>query len=300
MNQNGFIAKVKKTKTIQVNENTHNLPPDCGDFAEYKVADYHCPDEWSKDGVFIPVKEGDPMWFDFRGNDECAIIVSVQRLNPVTNKPADLEIGLSKEDVQNYLSMPKQKWIDGYVNDGKVYQFIVTKQGIGLAVNEYVLPKYMQDSHALGFAFFGPKNPKPKIVRSLGRACGSDYGKDFYNLENCSKVPNYYAKSFTNSNPTFCDVIDILEDHKQDLKNIDKASMGQGGRINQRIISDDNTIDYYHEKPSAILTIYMALPEMFKMIVNKGKRQDSTRKDKFIYSGKVNDIQVPLIVQKSN
>ena len=90
------------------------------------------------------------------------------------------------------------------------------------------------------------------------------------------------------------ETVDILEDRKD----FDKASMGMGGRIKQRIETDNNTVDYYQEKPSAILTVYLALPEQFKAIMKKGKRQDSSKKDKFVNSGQVGKVQVPLVTQK--
>jgi len=349
MIQNGFFAKVIKTDKIKVNESSYDLPPHKGAYKEYKVADYYCPDDWSKDGVFIPVKEGDPLWFDFRGNDECAILCSVQRFNPVADKPADLEAGLSKDPIQNYLKMPEQQWLDGYAREGKVYQFVVTKAGIGLAVNEYVLPKYMQDSHAIGFAFFTPKNPKPKVTvqhvspyfgnhpwksccyggQSISNS-GTAYSSGGWTLSSKStpiNAPRAMGRMLrakkglaTNGeailfNATSIDVScpdnsnfqaeeecvanlstrDILNEQAVDLSSLEQASMGAGGRIRQTIVTDDNSTDYYHTERSALLVIYFALPEMFDVIMTKGKRQDHTKKDKYKKSGEIGGIAVPLI-----
>jgi len=358
MKQNGFTARVVKTTKVEVDEKSHRLPPDNGSYDEYKVADYFCPDEWSNDGVFIPVKEGDPLWFDFQGNDdECAILCAVQRINPVTGDPADLDAGLSKDPVQNYLRMPEQRWLDGYAKDGKVYQFVVTKAGVGLAVNEFVLPKHMQDSHAIGFAFFGPKNPKPKPVVRTHLYSGGPYMKsalhdnikygssggswnctsgglssggikgidmDYDNLVGSSDMMGidggepeiFCCNSASGEGTTVCDfdegipmaaggaaaaemeeieTVDILAAQEADLTELDKASMGAGGRITQRIETDDNTTDYYHEKRSALLTIYFALPEMFDAIMKKGKRQDASKKDKYKTSGHIGGVAVPLV-----
>lgn len=355
MIQNDFKVRVVKTQKVEVDDDAHLLPPDNGSYSEYKVADYFCPDEWSKDGIFIPVNEGDPLWFDFRGNDECAILCAVQRINPVTGEPADLEGGLSKDPTQNYLRMPEQLWLDGYARDGKVYQFVVTKAGIGLAVNEYVLPKHMQDSHAIGFAFFGPKNPKPKVLTrhihhySSPYVCYAPQQVKYGSLrsskavwkhadqpvsglsdeveENClgsitccdtsghvsdvvSNDIGTQAMNFSDSSSVFegiedgelpyaadeqVETVNILAEQEQDLTELDKASMGAGGRIKQRIVTDDNTTDYYHAERSALLTIYFALPEMFDAIMKKGTRQDASRKDKYKTSGQIGSIPVPLI-----
>ncbi len=370
MKQNGFFAEVIKTDIISVDKSSHGLPPHKGAYPEFKVADYYCPEEWTNDGVFIPVKEGDPLWFNFQGNDECAILCAVQRINPATGKPADLEEGLSKDPAQNYLRMPEQRWLDGYAKEGKVYQFVVTKAGIGLAVNEYVLPKHMQDSHAIGFAFFGPKNPKPKVVRSrdihhyeyygqwsnggfLGsKAKSIKYGGGGMQslsagggsqtmgfgpeetaeimLHDCGSDGIHglapHVDEASNSDNVFCcnntaidrssgkidrvtndyadeeapeiETVDILAEQEANLNELDKASMGAGGRIHQEIETDDNTTDYYHEKRSALLTIYFALPEMYDAIMQKGKRQDSSKKDKYKTSGHIGGVAVPLINQE--
>jgi hypothetical protein len=389
MRQNDFTASVRRTTVVNVDEENHRLPPDHGPFKEFKVADWFCPDEWSKDGVFISIKEGDPMWFDFRGNDDCAILCAIQRLNPVTGDPANLEGGLSKDPKQNYLRMPQQQWLDGYAKDGKVYQFIVTKAGEGLAVSEFVLPKHMQDSHAVGFAFFGPKNPKPKPVylpRSMSSPtlyscssipmgnydqitkgdsvkigarmknlcssggkkggmsaggfandslddCGADAAIDFDAASiDCFAAPadssgdcvysegevevktsSYVAIPDVETEVNYskddvkvqekipehlmevveAEVVDRLEevDHTQ----FDKASMGMGGRISQLITTDDNTVEYYTEKPAAVLTIYFCLPEQFEAIMKQGERQDAQKQDKFVHSGEVGGVQVPLV-----
>lgn len=374
MKQNGFFARVVKTTIVNVDEESHHLPPDGGSYSEHKVADYFCPEEWSNDGIFIPVKEGDPLWFDFtHNNEECAILCAVQRLNPVTGEPADLEAGLSKDPNQNYLSMPRQKWLDGYAKDGKVYQFVVTKAGVGLAVNEYVLPKHMQDSHAIGFAFFSPKNPKPKVVyrRSMGpqylsKKYGSagitkgldstwsggetistsggltsnncNYSADSIEVHEIDSDAVFGASASDDIGEISCnaaldvdgdlilgahgdhqrftqnrvadnynevlderpdiETVDILAAQEKDLTELDKASMGAGGRIIQEITTDENTTDYYHEKRSALLTIYFALPEMFDTIMKKGKRQDASRKDKYKTSGHIGGVAVPLVIQE--
>ena len=347
MIQNDCYISLRKTTIVDVNEKAHHLPPDGGPFKEFKVADFFCPDEWIKDGIFVEVQEGQPMWFDLTQNVVCACLVSIQRLNPVTGDPANLDAGLTKEPTQNYVVLPRQLWLDGYAKDGKVYQFITTKAGEGLAVNEFALPKHMQDSHALAFAFFQPKNPpRRESFRHRGEEftsgkisslmsfsplhtskssgdwfAGSTRGLDSISPDlNSAKIDTISSSPCDSSGKVICstaggaktasinynevldtgeaaaepETVDILEDHKT----FDKASMGMGGRIKQRIETDNNTVDYYQKEPSAILTIYLALPEQFEAIMKKGKRQDESKKDKFVHSGKVGKVQVPLVTKK--
>lgn len=319
---NDFYVSLRHTKKIKIDPNSHTLPPDWGPFKEFKVADYNCPEEWSSNGYFVPAEEGMPLWIDLRSNPQCACILSVQRFNPISNEPANLEKGLTKDPKQNYMVLPNQRWIDGYTHDGKVYQFIVTKAGEGLSVNEYVLPKEMQDSHAIGLAFFLPKNPVANYIPEAGSALsrksltgnlvvGAWGAQQRYTQHrisgtfNCSvPVDNCLANTlkgktaaqrFDSRGESHSDVdsIDMLNQIQH--QNFDKAAMGAGGRIEQEIITDPNTPEYYQEKPALILPIYLSLPEQFNHIMKQGRRQNASKKDKYIHSGKIGGIQVPLI-----
>lgn len=383
MIQNGFFIGLCKTDIVNVDENVHGLPPFKGYFQEFLVGEYPgCPKEWSRDGVFVRVEEGEPLWFDLRGNSECAVLCAIQRLNPVTGKPADLEKGLSKDPAQNYLKLPEQYWLDGYAKDGKVYQFVVTKAGIGLAVSEFVLPAHMQDSHALGFAFFAPKvERRPNVgghsftpsnmmhlmhqvqknnlslqpimsVAPTVWVSNQNDGSLSFTVCNASmrlrdnqssrgvlrtsgskcfgsEALSYDCEELTSGGINLHDSDDICvsaaepcvayseacsEAYSQDVilgalgeikaaadsidsRDFEKASMGMGGRISQAIHPDNNSVDYYTDKPSGLLNVYFALPEMFEAIMKEGKRQDVSRPDKFVHSGEIDGIQVPLISQ---
>ena len=371
MKSNGFQVRLRHTKITEIKEEADELPPDYGPMREYLVADYFCPENWSNDGVFIEAEEGMPFWIDFRGNGVCAVIPSIQRLNPVTHGPVDLESGLQKDPKQNYLLLPDQIWMDGFAKDGKVYQFMVTKEGVGLAVSEYVLPAHMQDSHALGFAFFAPKEMPPVQHNIEYRPSNNDwyqwhwfdyqknrgYWEDNdmisnpiwfsplhtahnWKSANSDKVTSYTpesgsalsrdptraltdplvvgacgaAQQFTQSRvaDNYNEVIESNEDiidgrvdttayclaSNEDIDHtqFDKASIGMGGRIEQKMEVDTNTVDFYKKEPSVVMPIYLALPAQFKAIMKKGLRQDASRKDDNVHSGEIGGVQVPLMV----
>lgn len=341
MNQNNFSISLRKTHKINVDKTIHSLPPDLGPFEELRVAEYFCPDEWSKDGVFIRVEEGQPFWFDLRDNWDCAVLCSIQKINPVTGEQVDLSKGLFKDLKQNYLRLPEQLWLDGYSNDGKVYQFVITKSGIKVAVNEYVLPEYEQDSHAMAFAFFNAKIPKQKPNYSSGvsaylqtlkatypvvpffRGVGSAYDsntvkqsqticQDNASPQQFSPLPQNFmcaskgitgqciAAAYEEASMDIQEEVQmVMYDTESQINNepekeFEKVSMAAGGRIEQLIVPDNNTIDYYFDKPSAILMIYFAFSDQFNHIINQGKR-NSKKKDKYINSGAISGIQVPLV-----
>ena len=323
MRVNDFYVSIRHTAKVEIDPKAHKLPPDWGPFKEYKVADFFCPEEWSNNGYFVAVEEGMPLWIDLRCNPQCACILSVQRFNPISNEPANLEDGLTKDPKQNYMVLPDQKWIDGYTRDGKVYQFVVTKAGEGLAVNEFVLPKEMQDSHAIGLAFFSPKNPPQsygridQTVYQLGgnhmwfspthtpqnwkianqkqmstRGVETSSTSTTYNcsapVDSCSvddlgdaAAAESLEDALVGSSLCDTDSVDMLDQIQH--QEFDKASMGAGGRIEQEIITDPNTPEYYQKEPALVLPIYLALPEQFEHIMSRGRRQDASKTDKYIH-----------------
>lgn len=399
MIHNGFNVDVHKTDIVEVSDKSHGLPASRGVCDSFKVADYFCPDNWSKDGFFITLPENSPFWFDFRMNGECACLPFIQKVNPLTMEQIDLEKGLSKDPKQNYMVLPIQRWLDGYANDGIVYQFILTKSGIRMAVNENVLPVNEQNSNAIGFAFFGLKNPKPitpvrtpdyssdlkSIKAKIEELKHKDDLKEWSTLR--SKMNHYYdanayywpkyvgngyylgdnvcigssagsmdslsdlnTKGLSGDSPSsghiflnsstsprsldfdMADVVDVfnsmcnevpmdlncdpygykanlgycslldecssVDEHQIQSQHtdFDKSAVGAGGRIEQSIENDTNSVDYYHEKPDAILNIYAALPEQFEFIMAQGKRQDAkNRKDKEVAFGNVGANRFPLI-----
>lgn len=428
MIHNDFQITVHKTQLVEVNDKVHKLPPDLGTVKGYKVADYFCPPTWSKDGYFITLEENQAIYFDFQDNEQCACLPFIQKVNPITLEQINIEKGLSKEHMQNYLVCPDQKWLDGYCNEsGVVYQFLITKEGLGFAVSENVLPSHVTPSFAIGFAFYSPKNPKYKPIptkpsrnypevdfeqlrKSLGKqvsqtddllervkrtnqwipyhyydpsqdkVIGVSYPEWFYGdsikvgssgstesiwqLSNTNSAStdintsggirgssfnanigsiNSYSnnknsnnenvlrarkcKSVTPSQEPFigmCNVEPIEADSHpihsancigemsslidsdalefeigQKHAEFEKASVGGGGRIAQKLYTDINSVDFYKEKPDAIFNIYIALPEQFKFIMEQGKRQDSNRKDKETDFANVGGKRFPLLKIKA-
>jgi hypothetical protein len=328
MQQNGYRVSIRKTTKINVDENNYQLPPDLGAFNEFKVADYFCPDNWDKNGIFIPVTEREPLWIDLRHNPTSACLVSVQKVNPITGEKSDLKAGLSKDPKQNYLKLPEQLWLDGYSKDGKVYQFTVTTEKSEYAVCNYVLDPQDNDSQAIGIAFFGEKNPKPKpVIKPNFNDCFSTpYNKKYkkcnspipliaqddtigyngisYNGINYNSAGERYLRGVMEIScmGKAAPAAAIVESFSADFEtttdfNCDvqiKASMAAGGRILQNIRQDDNSIDFYKSEPDCIISIYMCLPEQFQQIMKKGRR-DEPRKDKYIMSGEIAGKQIPLM-----
>ena len=145
-------------RTVQVDPNsTLNLPPSLGRFKLYKAVDYpnSCPASWDERGYFIALHEREAMWLSFEISEfrsqPKAMLIGAGGINALTGEK--LGIKLEKD---NYVVMPPQPWLDGWVDqDGNVYQFVATefKKGEGLSVGEQIL-KSESHTGGIGLAVF--------------------------------------------------------------------------------------------------------------------------------------------------
>jgi hypothetical protein len=145
----------------------------------YEVDKYpRCPATWTRGpgSYFVPVKDGKGMWLDFnqvsRHPHHVAVIVSIQGINPLTGRKADV-LDLERYDdkaaepwirgYQNYLSTVASPqgmlWIDGFrAEDGTVRQYVFMKdEKRGVAAQLIGVDRVF----AIGVAFFTSKEPKP-------------------------------------------------------------------------------------------------------------------------------------------
>lgn len=185
----------------------HSLPPYHAIDA-YKVSDYKCPDNWmhgsgNAESYFIKVETGRHLWLEFNDlvhhTHEVAVVLSVQGINPVTNKPCkSLRLEQYREQcpihkidfvdgrdclkcnhkwpAQNYMttvSMPKGAfWIDGWhIGGGKIRGFLITEEAMRGVASQIIGKKRV---YAIGIAFYVSKTPKPpqperpRIIRTMG------------------------------------------------------------------------------------------------------------------------------------
>ena len=95
----------------------HTLPPYHA-VEVHKVSDYKCPDNWmhgsgNAESYFIKVEAGKHLWLDFNDlwthTHEVAVVLSVQGINPVTNKPiSKLRLNSIEKNAQNTRSISRQ------------------------------------------------------------------------------------------------------------------------------------------------------------------------------------------------
>lgn len=134
-------VQVRFQRTLRLPETgTHQLPPGLGDFPIRRVEDHPhtAPQEMrARGGVMLPVYLREAMWLHFGGSTEpAALQVGVGKVCAVSGKPWS---GTLARDPQNYVVLPRQRWLDG-VNSGKgtVRQFVAVPLGLGATVEGQV------------------------------------------------------------------------------------------------------------------------------------------------------------------
>jgi hypothetical protein len=137
-----------RTLRIPDDGRTYPLPPSLGTFPIAHVDDYKdkVPEKWVKHGgIMLPMWQSEAMWLQFQachvpGHAHVwpfAIKVSTGKRSAVTGKPwcKTLREG-------DYLVIPDQRWLDGYVvEDGVIRQFVAAPLGMGVTAEEQITGK---------------------------------------------------------------------------------------------------------------------------------------------------------------
>lgn len=135
------VVRVEFQRTLRIPDDgrDHLLPPGLGRFSLRHVDDFaeRLPESWHQHGgVMLPMFQAEAMWLLFSAPHSYpfAIKVAAGKINAVTGEAwAD---GLSRNP-QNYLSIPEQPWLDGYVvAAGRIRQFVAMPLGTGYSAEE--------------------------------------------------------------------------------------------------------------------------------------------------------------------
>ena len=145
---------IRFIRTLRVPDDgrVNKLPPGFDSFQMEHVADHarQVPANWKKHGgVMMPMYQSEAMWMSFNSPSDYPFAVKVacgkccaltgnaweDGLIQGQRRTADDEINL-----QNYLVVPKQPWLDGF-NTGKneVRQFVAEPLGEGITVEEQLM-----------------------------------------------------------------------------------------------------------------------------------------------------------------
>ncbi|GKT47966.1 uncharacterized protein ColSpa_08147 [Colletotrichum spaethianum] len=149
--ENALSIQLNRTIRVPDNRDTNDLPPGMGIFPLFKVRDYanKMPKDMAKKGgVFFPMYQREAMWISFSANAPFAIKIYIGGVNAVSGFPMTendktkekrLKMLNSGKQIQDYVVVPEQNWLDGIVSeDGKIRQFVAQPKGSGFSVEAQV------------------------------------------------------------------------------------------------------------------------------------------------------------------
>lgn len=256
-------------RTLRIPDDSKNypLPPSLGCFPLAHVDDYkdRVPPKWLKrGGVMLPMFQSEAMWISFsphtipsRGKPYLfAVKVATGKRSAVTGKK--WRVGLKEKD---YLVVPPQPWIDGYVvEEGLIKQFVAMPLGQGFSVEEQLDGKaefggIQIEVIPMLFDQFDKKHP----IREVKTRGGILRGQGIDHWSGAPGSPKLYSQhaSFNAAGPSAAttyscnsfNVADVSEDSNRLGEPIACAAtvqpdmgIGAGGRMAQQIFEDEHGI----------------------------------------------------------
>lgn len=131
----------QRTLRIPDDERDYPLPPGLGRFPLRHVDDFaaRLPVPWlRRGGVMLPMYQAEAMWLDFSSPSgyPFAVLVAAGKVNAVTGEAWTEKLS---RDPQNYLPIPEQPWLDGFVVEkGTIRQFVAMRLGAGYTAEEQI------------------------------------------------------------------------------------------------------------------------------------------------------------------
>lgn len=132
-------VEFQRTLRIPDDDRSYPLPPGLGRFPLRHVDDHadRVPASWlRRGGVMLPMYQSEAMWLNFRSVEgyPFAVKVATGKVSAVTGERWSDGLG---GDPQDYLVVPTQPWLDGYVVEkGTIRQFVAMPLGAGYTAEE--------------------------------------------------------------------------------------------------------------------------------------------------------------------
>lgn len=137
----------QRTLRIPDDGKDYPLPPGLGRFPTRLVDDFPdgVPQDWlDHGGVLLPMYQSEAMWLDFNAarlrthaaTYPFAIKIAAGKINAVTGEAWDNKL---HRDPQDYLTVPRQPWLDGFsIEKGVIRQFVAMPLGAGYTAEEQI------------------------------------------------------------------------------------------------------------------------------------------------------------------
>jgi hypothetical protein len=132
----------QRTLRIPDDGRHYPLPAGLGPFPLRHVDDFadSVPPLWlAHGGVMLPMYQSEALWVNFDGGYPFAVKIAAGKIDAVTGKPWSNALHRRPQD---YVTVPKQPWLDGYcVEKGVIRQFVAMPLGSGYSAEEQLTGK---------------------------------------------------------------------------------------------------------------------------------------------------------------
>ena len=236
----GNDTRISFHRTLRVPDSCggrkHRLPPSFGRFDIVATQNYLnsviMPQSWKNsvktcnmNSFIIPMWQKEAMFIEFTSKNKCAIKVGIGGINAVTGqpwKPNQLTTdgkknGNSKNNrintMQNYLSVPKQPWLDGInCGSGFIRQFVAMPLNEGYTISSQIKQQYLPNKRKR-------LNKKETIIANYNKKereeIKSNY--DLFATDNGAILFEIYPLKNTNVK-IVCDFIDDIDQTSKQAK----------------------------------------------------------------------------------
>lgn len=132
-----MTVRFHRTLRIPDDGRDYPLPPSLGHFPLEHVDDHasRLPETWRRrGGIMLPMYASEALWLSFHASYPMAVKVAAGKINALTGEDWSEGLGRGQQD---YLVVPSQPWLDGYVTDrGRIRQFVAMPLGAGYSLEE--------------------------------------------------------------------------------------------------------------------------------------------------------------------
>ncbi|KAI1419500.1 hypothetical protein F5Y12DRAFT_777565 [Xylaria sp. FL1777] len=249
--------KITFQRTIRVPDNTDEakLPPGLGKFPLFKARDFTSelsPEIVVKGGAFFPMYQREAMWIDFTADSPFMIKVYAGGVNVVSGehnlettetKTRRLALASKEENIQDYVVVPDQPWLDGFaVSPGVIRQFVAMPLGTG-----YSVEMQLTGQETIGGLQFEITPSIPKKQPAYGCTPSRDFSVTVVTL---TGGINHIQCSRT-------DTIDSLKESIQDLEGIPTDE--QRLIFNGKQLEDGRTLSDYNVEKNSVIHMVLRL-----------------------------------------
>ncbi|MFH0822808.1 MAG: hypothetical protein V2B18_08645, partial [Pseudomonadota bacterium] len=110
-----LTIRLHRTLRVPDDGNKYPLPPQLGVFPLALVDDFpdEMPEAWLKHGgILLPMYQSEAVWLEFEAKTTSfAVKVGTGKINALTGRSWSDDL---RENPQDYLTVPPQRWLDGY------------------------------------------------------------------------------------------------------------------------------------------------------------------------------------------